>query len=441
MHPAKAPAGSAIPRLIATSFFLSAALLGLFMLSYFHAKQQASSPSLRSLSPSLSNLVSGAALGSQVADALGPASVLAARTPSRIVRRTFRDEATGAEVLEESAYFEVPEGEGEALADAVRREQEALPTGLDEILLRKARVGRAEAAHIEQPPVDASVEPPPALASVLAPVLTQPPPPQPPAPRPPPAKRGAAAPSTAWAPLDIPTRPASWVAPQRLVPGEREGVPPNSEGLVASLAASLSPPRPLDDYLPHVREELSNRLVVAVALGVHSGKLTVTPPGDVGALAATPIVRVMLDTFMASAQPHHIYRFYFAFDHNDPVYEQAANRDTLTALYAARFADENTRRWHPEGWVAGDEGIDGSTLVGSVHWVHCDFSGKPGWAHSDAVMAAVKEGADYVYRTNDDSKFPEIGDWADRFVAELRARSPVPNIGVTGPTCNEGATW
>jgi hypothetical protein len=28
-----------------------------------------------------------------------------------------------------------------------------------------------------------------------------------------------------------------------------------------------------------------------------------------------------------------------------------------------------------------------------------------------------------------------------RHIADLRARSPVPNLGVTGPTCNEGATW
>jgi hypothetical protein len=424
--------------LIAISFFISAALLGLVILAYFG--NLGSRPLRGAASSALSPLPGAPPLGAHVSSALGVNSVLSGRTPSRVLRRTFRDEASGAEVVEESAYFDVPQGEGEALAAAVKREQEALGTGLDEILLRKAVTGGfLEGGEGEEP---AAPPPPP-----LPPPLPPPPPPPPAAAAAPRPLRAAAAAAAAaappdaseWVPLTIPTRPASWVAPQRAIPGEREGVPASSPPLAASLAASLSPPRALSTLPPGDALELSNRLVVAVALGVHCGKLRVGTPGDRAALGATPLVTVMLDTFLATAQPHHEYRFYFAFDHNDPVYEVEANRDVLSAIYAEAFEAENARRWHPAGYVPG--AIDGSTLVGSVHWVHCDYSGKPGWAHSDAAMAAVKEGADYVYRTNDDSKFPETGDWADRFVAELRARSPVPNLGVTGPACNEGATW
>jgi len=107
-------------------------------------------------------------------------------------------------------------------------------------------------------------------------------------------------------------------------------------------------------------------------------------------------------------------------------------------MYAEAFAAENARRWHPPGATGG--AVDGSTLLYSMHWVHCDFAAKPSWAHSDAAMAATIEGADYIYRSNDDSEFPKVGDWADRFVRDLRTRS-LPNVGVTGPTCNVGATW
>ncbi len=226
-----------------------------------------------------------------------------------------------------------------------------------------------------------------------------------------------------------------------MVPGEREGMPP-STALAGSTIASLNPPAalPPPGASPQEAAELAQRLVVAVTMGVHSGGLKVDTPGDRAALALTPLIKVMLATFLPTAQPHHLYRFYFAYDHNDPVYEVAANRQALSALYEEGFAGEDALRWHPAGSSSAGV-VDGSRLRASVHWVHCDYSGKPGWAHSDASVAAVREGADYVYRSNDDSKFPEQGDWVDRWIRELRSRSPVPNIGVTGPTCNEGATW
>ena len=186
--------------------------------------------------------------------------------------------------------------------------------------------------------------------------------------------------------------------------------------------------------------ESRHRLVVAVALGVHSGDVQVQSAADLRKLA---IVKVLMESFMPTAQPHHAYRFYFAFDHNDRVFEQAQWRDAISQMYAEAFAAEDARRWHPEGGagLAPGGGGDGSRLSGSVHWVHCDYASKPGWAHSDAVVAAYREGADYVFRTNDDSKFPDERAWADMWIQDLRERKPVANLGVVGPTCNEGATW
>jgi hypothetical protein len=104
--------------------------------------------------------------------------------------------------------------------------------------------------------------------------------------------------------------------------------------------------------------------------------------------------------------------FYFAFDHNDRIFENAAHRDAVTAEILKRVAAEDAKRWHPPGYVPGVT-ADGSALAVSVHWVHCNYHGKPAWAHSDATMAAFKEGADYAFRTNDDTAFPTRGDWVD----------------------------
>jgi len=340
------------------------------------------------------------------------------------------DVESGAEVSEESAYFDVSESEGEDLASALREE------GImnDVLLVRKHKLeqsGKENFAAANAPgKKSASRGVRGSLSSKKAPVALLPPPLE---------TLEKAIQSTAWEPLVIPTRPSGWVAPQYVVAGERESSKPEHPSLEVSKISSLNPPASLSSLPPADALELSNRLVIATALGVHCGSLRVAVPGDKQALAATPIIKVMFDTFLPTAQPHHAYRFYFAFDHNDPVYEVQANRDALTAMVAELVAAEDALRWHPAGSKPGV--LDGSRLSVTVHWVHCDYSGKPGWAHSDAVVAAVREGADYVYRTNDDSKFPPAGDWVDRWVGELRSRSPVKNIGVTGPTCNEGATW
>jgi hypothetical protein len=132
-------------------------------------------------------------------------------------------------------------------------------------------------------------------------------------------------------------------------------------------------------------------------------------------------------------------RFYFAFDHGDPIYESDAFRQQIKEEFAKQVAAEDAKRWHPEGYVSGTT-IDGSALVASLHFVHCDYASKPSWAHSDAVMTAYKEGADYAFRTNDDTACPAEADWVDRFILDLRQRT-IPNLGLVGPGCDVGAAW
>lgn len=241
-------------------------------------------------------------------------------------------------------------------------------------------------------------------------------------------------PTDEWIDHVIPGREPSWPLAQRPIPGEKESV--TSHAFEEATQHSNNPPV-IDENNKQLVKELSHRLVIAIALGVHSGQAQIANSADLNKL---PVLSVLLSSFLPTAQPHHVYRFYFAYDHNDRIYEKQEYRDRISQIYAESFKAEDGRRWHPEGY-SYDGPVDATRLLFSVHWVHCDFASKPSWAHTDAIMAAYKEGADYAYRTNDDTKFPEVKFWADLWILNLRSRKPLPNVGVVGPACGEGATW
>ena len=62
---------------------------------------------------------------------------------------------------------------------------------------------------------------------------------------------------------------------------------------------------------------------------------------------------------------------------------------------------------------------------------------KPGPAFNYMMAAAAQDGADYLYRVNDDTQF--VTAWLGDAVRKLRGFSP-PNVGVVGPVCHEGKT-
>lgn len=62
---------------------------------------------------------------------------------------------------------------------------------------------------------------------------------------------------------------------------------------------------------------------------------------------------------------------------------------------------------------------------------------KPGPVFNFMMAAAAEDGADYLYRVNDDTQFVDA--WVDLAVGTLRSYSP-PNVGVVGPICHEGNT-
>ena len=63
---------------------------------------------------------------------------------------------------------------------------------------------------------------------------------------------------------------------------------------------------------------------------------------------------------------------------------------------------------------------------------------KPGPAFNFMMASAAEDGADYLYRINDDTQFV-TPQWLPAAIKTLRSYKP-PNVGVVGPTCHEGNT-
>ena len=234
-----------------------------------------------------------------------------------------------------------------------------------------------------------------------------------------------------------PSRAPGWAPEQRPLPASNERSA-TSHAFEEATAASMNPPPAFAETARSASElaELRSRLVIGLGMGVHSGgevpRKRIQRDGVIG----MPLFHVFIPSLLARAQPHHIYRLYLGFDHNDAIFESATWRSAVESEFARLVAAEDAARPHPPNYVPGTT-VDSSTLLLSLHWVHCDFAGKPSWAHSDAVMAAYKEGADYVFRSNDDTQCPDQPDWVDRLIVDLRGRD-IPNLGVVGPQCDEG---
>jgi hypothetical protein len=60
---------------------------------------------------------------------------------------------------------------------------------------------------------------------------------------------------------------------------------------------------------------------------------------------------------------------------------------------------------------------------------------KPGPMFNFLAASAFGDGADYMYRVNDDTELRTL--WAGAFVSALKEMTP-KNLGVVGPTCPEG---
>lgn len=173
--------------------------------------------------------------------------------------------------------------------------------------------------------------------------------------------------------------------------------------------------------LPHQPE----KIIVAIACGVHSANQR--------NLSALPLVDILLATFPHTAESAYLYRFYFAYDLVDSVFSNRKHQRDVGIFFSSAIAAENRRR------ELGSH-LDRQAINIETHWVPCNYTGKPAWAQNDAACQAFSDGADYIFRTNDDTEFPQRHGWLSALIQELRSRRPVPNLGVVGPDCQQGNT-
>ena len=110
------------------------------------------------------------------------------------------------------------------------------------------------------------------------------------------------------------------------------------------------------------------------------------------------------------------YAFYWAYDHDDPVFRRAELRVAFQTTFRMVL-----RR------LCSSEVAETTT----VRLVRCRHAGHPAWAQNDAMTEAYLDGVDYFYRINDDVVL-ETGNWTETFVDVLASFRP-PNVGVIGP--------
>lgn len=167
--------------------------------------------------------------------------------------------------------------------------------------------------------------------------------------------------------------------------------------------------------------------VVAIVCAVRSGRRVVAE------LSELPVLSTMLSSFLSSMETKYFYSFYLAFDESDPAFGDPNLRDRVSDHFSIAFEREFSKRFPS---TSTQKRRHRYNLV----WVQCNYTGKPAWSQNDAAMAAFYDGADYIFRTNDDTLLPNQSDWTSVFVQDLRSRKPIPNLGVVGPKCSQGNT-
>ena len=159
------------------------------------------------------------------------------------------------------------------------------------------------------------------------------------------------------------------------------------------------------------------RISVAVGLGITSR----IKSGFTKQSADMVFFQTLMPSFCMTASVGFSYRFYLAYDFDDPFFAKRDNLVSFNAIFEKFRMQECARL----------------TFM-SLHFVKCSHAKHPAWAQNDAMMMAYMDGNDYYYRMNDDTKMATNG-WTEKFIKKLSEYDP-PNIGVVGPTHSGGNT-
>jgi len=137
-------------------------------------------------------------------------------------------------------------------------------------------------------------------------------------------------------------------------------------------------------------------------------------------LSNVPVVRFLFPSLVKTVETGFIFRVYLGFDLGDLYFDNPVRIADL----AKTFEEEVAKPTRQQG-VSIELILEG--FQNSLR--------KPGPMFNFLSASALQDGADYVYRVNDDTEFRTL--WASSYVLQLATFNP-PNVGVVGPTCKEG---
>ncbi|KAJ1627432.1 hypothetical protein T492DRAFT_1024879 [Pavlovales sp. CCMP2436] len=167
------------------------------------------------------------------------------------------------------------------------------------------------------------------------------------------------------------------------------------------------------------RTRLRKRADPAAPLVVAIGVSSTTRTLSVSAVQELSLFRLMLPSLVRTAQVGFEYWIYIAHDMGDKFFDSAATSRLVVAWCAEHVVGPLRAR-----------GIDASVLLLRFN----NTVGKPGPVFNYMMAAAAEDGADFLYRINDDTEL-EGGSWTSQAVEALGRRN---NVGVVGPICFEG---
>jgi hypothetical protein len=137
-------------------------------------------------------------------------------------------------------------------------------------------------------------------------------------------------------------------------------------------------------------------------------------------ITQVPVVRFMLPSIAKTVEPGFIFRVYIGYDLGDLYFDNPVHIAELAKIFRDNVEDSCKRRYIACQLI----------LQGFQNMLR-----KPGPMFNFLSASALSDGADYVYRVNDDTEFRTP--WASALTLRLASFNP-PNVGVVGPTCKEG---
>jgi hypothetical protein len=142
---------------------------------------------------------------------------------------------------------------------------------------------------------------------------------------------------------------------------------------------------------------------------------------NISAFRDMALVSTLIPSLVRTAEAAYRYRVYVTFDAGDGFIDSVARRCELRALLDAELVA-----------ALASHGVQAQAVVMRF----ANGAQKPGPAFNFMMAAAAADGADYLYRINDDTELAGA-EWTTQAVGQLLALQP-PNVGVAGPLCGQG---